>query len=621
MAEKHSSIQDTTLFSEYTENLSAIEPFHVSFDEKEQIFMGKPIDKITQEETSSKLTDPTLVSAIIKQNNTVMAQMPTGKVTALSVKNKGKSLFMDLILHKHILPNAMTQYDVFTKYWLMSLYRKIYGSMGVLVDYVNKTDADGKGYIGADFSLIPIRGIIPQKGKTTIEDSDYIDIRTQVTRSYLQSVMKKEGWNSGNITKVLESDGDSMSGPTTNQQEDSAGTQTKGMYEIVTRYYRDKWVTFHPGKKLTLRSIKNQHKNNKIPVIMCYAYPLMDRFFGLGDVERGTALHNALGGLINLYMQGVKMSIFPERLVDPSSVENWGDIIKNGILPGQIWLMGKQDFDGMRQMPINPAGIQSFQSTYSFLKGAIMTLTNTTDTSMDAKIDPGFGKTPQALKMQAMTQGQQSQFDRRMLELSIEKINDRLIDLVSRRQEKPIVILLQKEDLQKVADVSPDALEMFETDDMGKVTIKATDIKDEDYRYDIDQGSTVKKDELVENEGLSEVMELIKSLPGALEQSMQTGMVTVGTMEINMGELLKRWIITKGITDWDKIITERIQEPGMEQGMMAQQGMEGMQGMEGNAMNIENPNGMAMAQQLQSGQYQHQDLNDTYAELEALANG
>ncbi len=551
--------QIDALTSDYSSDYEAIKPIHDEFEEKENMILGTPKDSISQNETVSTVQDPTLLSAVIKQNNSVMAQMPTGKVTALSLKNRGKSLFMDLILHEHVLPHAKTQYDPYVKLWLLSFYRKVYGSFGVMVDY-----NVGKKYVGPDFTLIPARSIIPQAGRTTIEGSDHVFVRSKVTRGWLES-RNKDIWK--NIDKVLEvPHGLDDSALKTANEQNYQRTSNKNEFELITKYEGDRWVTFSKDAQVVLRDFGNPQKNDEIPVVMCHAYPLMDRFFGLGEFERGKTLHYALSSLINLYLDGVKMSIFPPLKVDPTSMADWNSF---NLGPGSVWLMNAGQLNGIEQMQFSPQGLNTFQSTYSFLKGAVLTLTNTTDTSVSEGTDPGFGKTPQALKMQAMTEGMKTQFDRRMLEIATEDIFDKMIDLIAKRQEEPIELYLHEEDLRRVEEVAPDVVEMFETGNMGRVVVKPQDIANCEYRYEIDAGSTVKKDEIIENQTLSELISLISKIPGSMEQVMQTGGFKIGNSFVDFGELMKRWVISSGIQDWDKIIQE--QDPN--QANFEQQGL------------------------------------------------
>ncbi len=551
--------QIDALTSDYSSDYEAIKPIHDEFEEKENMILGTPKDSISQNETVSTVQDPTLLSAVIKQNNSVMAQMPTGKVTALSLKNRGKSLFMDLILHEHVLPHAKTQYDPYVKLWLLSFYRKVYGSFGVMVDY-----NVGKKYVGPDFTLIPARSIIPQAGRTTIEGSDHVFVRSKVTRGWLES-RNKDIWK--NIDKVLEvPHGLDDSALKTANEQNYQRTSNKNEFELITKYEGDRWVTFSKDAQVVLRDFGNPQKNDEIPVVMCHAYPLMDRFFGLGEFERGKTLHYALSSLINLYLDGVKMSIFPPLKVDPTSMADWNSF---NLGPGSVWLMNAGQLNGIEQMQFSPQGLNTFQSTYSFLKGAVLTLTNTTDTSVSEGTDPGFGKTPQALKMQAMTEGMKTQFDRRMLEIATEDIFDKMIDLIAKRQEEPIELYLHEEDLRRVEEVAPDVVEMFETGNMGRVVVKPQDIANCEYRYEIDAGSTVKKDEIIENQTLSELISLISKIPGSMEQVMQMGGFKIGNSFVDFGELMKRWVISSGIQDWDKIIQE--QDPN--QANFEQQGL------------------------------------------------
>ena len=364
--------------------LEAMEPQHAEFEEKEKILLGVANDKLTNNSTRSKIYDPTLATAVLKQNNQVMAQLPTGKVQALTKDDRGKSMMMDFVLQNYVIPNANTQYDIYTKLWLLSLYRKVYGTFGVLVDYV-----DSDKYTGADFSLIPARSLIPQKGRTSVEDADYMFVRSMVSKKWLEE-RTSSVWK--NIDKVVELDGKPMDTDFTSYAEDKydqdTNTSKSDLTELITRYGGDRWVTFSKDAKCILRDIPNPQKNGEIPIVVCHAYPLIDRFFGLGEFERGKTLHYAQNSLINLYMDGVKMSIFPPLKIDLDNVV--ARTIKNE--PGAKWVMRNGRMNAVEEMQRSPSGLNTFQSTYGFLKGAVLSLTNTSDTSISSSVDTGMGK-------------------------------------------------------------------------------------------------------------------------------------------------------------------------------------------------------------------------------------
>lgn len=545
---------------EYREDFDALSPMHDEFEDKEKMLLGIRVDSITKNSAKSQIVDPTLQTAILKQNNETMAQLPTGKVDTYA-GDRGKGLLMNLILDHHVIPNAMTQFDVYTKLWLLSLYRKVYGSFGVLVDYV-QSDL----YTGSDFTLIPARSLVPQKGKYTTEDCERLCVRSTVTRDWL---LKRNPKYWKNIDKLLENSPEAKEDTDYDsyiqqkyQSTSSYSAKKKETFELISRYEGDRWVTFSREAKLELRDISNPHDNGEIPVVVAHSYPLIDRFFGLGEFERGKNLHRAMSSLVNLYMDGVKMSVFPPLKMDPKNLVM--STIKRD--PGAKWFVKNSQMGAIDQFQMSPQGLNTFQSTYGFMKGAMLTLTNTTDTSVSETVDPGLGKTPQALKMQQMTQAMRASFDRKMMDIAIEKIYNKMIDVTLSRQEKPLKLEFMETEVEQIRNRYPDVDDIVELD-KGELVIKPEDIKDTKYKFNIDAGSTIKRDEAVENETLTSLIELLFKLPGAPQQIQQSGVVQVGKFQINFGETIKRWIITSGISDWDKIVEEAV-NMGVPQGMM-----------------------------------------------------
>jgi len=436
---------------EYNTDFDALAPIHDEFEDKEKMLMGVRVDSITKNSTRSQIVDPTLQTAILKQNNETMAQLPTGKVDTYA-GDQGKGMLMNLILEHHITPNANSQFDIYTKLWLLSLYRKVYGSFGCLVDYVQSDN-----YTGPDFTLIPARSIIPQKGKFTVENCEHLSIRSVVTRDWLLNRDPKY-WK--DIDKLLEHAPEARQDTdyqTYTEQKYSSEPYTAGKkneFELITRYEGDRWVTFSRDAKLCLRDIENPHDNGEIPVVVAHSYPLLDRFFGLGEFERGKNLHRAQSSLINLYMDGVKMSIFPPLKAD----------VKNLVMktikrdPGSIWFVKNGQMGAIDQLQLSPQGLNTFQSTYGFLKGAMLSLTNTTDTSISQDVDTGMGKTPQALKMQQMTQQMKAGFDRKMMDIAIERIYNKMIDVMLSRQEKPLKLKFMQSEVEQIQSRYPEVI-------------------------------------------------------------------------------------------------------------------------------------------------------------------
>lgn len=555
---------------EYQEGYNDITPIRDTWDEKEAMMMGHTIDTITKNEAKSKVFDPRLSTIAFERMMRVTAQMPSGKIQALTKEDKGKSVFMNLIYQNYVLPNANTQYDILTKYRLLDFYSMVYGSMFALVDYVVKDD-----YIGPDFHILPIRNVIPQKGKYNLNDSDKIFVKYRVSDAWLLKQSTKI-WK--NIDKLIDAEGQTTDDDEThNERKYTSGSSSK-LHDIYTCYERDRWVTFSKDQKLILRDIKNPHKNGELPVVGKHAFPLLDRFFGLGDFEKGRTLQLATNSLINLYLDGVKMSIYPPYKV------YLPDIVAQTLdqRPGAMWVLKNNNPNAISQVSISPQGINSFQSTYQFLIAATMNQAGTTDTSVSREADISQGKTPQALKQMAMREGARDNFDRFMLEKTMEQVTDRFVDLIAKKQEKPIKLQLLAKELEEVSKIYPDAVQMFESNNMGEVIVDPKEVKDIDYKFTIDPGSTMKKDEAIENETLTNLISLILKIPGAMEEAKQTGKVTFGDKVFEFAESLKRYVMSSGIQDSDKLITDlKNTQDGSINGLESDPQLQAMMGMQG----------------------------------------
>jgi hypothetical protein len=546
----------TQLLDEFKKGENSLSQLRSEWEEKEMVLLGKTPDSETAT-TKSKVYDPKLSTYLIERSARVMAQNPTGKVQALTKEDRGKNIILNILLKDYVIPNANVQFDFLTKTRLWDLYSNVYGSFGVLVDWVVKDD-----YVGPDFYLIPMRNLIFQPGIQNYNDSDYVFVRSYVTKGWLETRDKKV-WK--NIDKLLEAKEKTTkeykSYVETKYEQQGSGEE---MYELITKYEKDKWTTFSPTHKVILREIENPQKNSKLPVVLKHCFPLLDRIIGLGEIERLKTLQYAINSLINLYLDGAKMSIFPPLMINPQLVVL--RTLQYGA--GQKWLVKGQG--AVAQLPLSPLGLNTFTQTYSFLNAAILNAMGTTDTTVSKETDPGMGKTPRALAMLQMRESARDNWDRFMMERALEQVIDRFVDLITKKQEKPIKVYLSEQDLKAIAEINPDVVEMFESGKYGQLIVKPDETKNVNCRFFIDAGSTYKKDEMLENETLTQILSLIFKIPGAMDQIMKSGKVVLGDVAINFGELFKRWIISSGVQDWDKIV-------------------EGAENQQGGEVNFENP--------------------------------
>lgn len=570
----------TELGSEYTQALDMQNPLRPGWDERESMLISKLADS-NSPNFKSRVTDSRMSTIIFDRAARVMAQLSTGSAHAMTVKDRGKSALMNLILTNYIQPNDNAQYQHLTKMRMWDLYSMVYGVMPLMYDYQISSN-----YIGPATWILPIRTWLPQPGKLSIDDSDYNFVETMVSVSQLEYYRDNAvgSWDKGELAHVIDKareGGKSKTNQDTRKRsivelnrewEVPGGKGGAAQVTLVTKYEAGDdghWITFAPDfDDAIMRDIENPHKNGKIPIILKHNFPLIDSIYGLSDMERGKTLQFAMDSLINLYMDGVKMSIFPPTIMNPKSIV--ASSIK--FQPGAKWL--EKTPNSIRPYESNPQGMATFQSTYQFLVGSLQSQNGVTDTSMTVgeSSDPSMGKTPQALQMQQQKESARDNWDRYMMEKSIEMLYERMINLVSTQQEKPINLHIFDDDIKALKEAGlTDVMEVFESGKAAKVTVTKNDSKDgkkpgignTEYKYLIDAGSTMQKDQATEHAALSEILKTITDAPALLQVVNKYG------KQVNVGELFKRWFISGGVQDWDKIITDIKQQPTTDAGQPA----------------------------------------------------
>lgn len=569
----------TVICQQYKKAYDFYEDTRKDWDEKEAILIGQNYNSSASKSRNlakSQVFDPRLSTIIFERMMRVMSQLQSGKARYIGKKDKGKTQLMNLVLNNYVEPKARTQMPMLTKWRLENMYSHVYGAFGHIVDYRVNDD----GYIGPDFMLKGARHIVNQPNKYTIQDAQYTFVGDWISKEVIKGWKNGDKWQ--NIDELLEkSKGDKshlsdLDGKSyiENKYGDNSYAEHKEKYQhiyIVTRYENDRWITFAPDYNVIIRDIENPHLNGKKPVVMKQSIPLIDRFFGLGEIERGKTLQYALNTLWNLYLDGSKFSIFPPKLV------NLANVVPSTILnqPAANWVV-KDINNSIKEFNVSPSGLNTFQSTYSTLVAGMLNMAGTTDTTVSSATDPGLGKTPQALALLSQRQNARDTFDREMQEEAIKETYDIFLDLLSIKQEKPIKLSVFEEELQMIAKTNPDVLDMFESGEGAEIIIKPNDLKGNEngkFEYYIDKGSTYKKDELLQKQEVTEHLGLALKLSDPQELR-QTGKVRIGDSVIDVAELYKRSLISGGTQDWDKIIYEEEVQPEMPQDRM-QEPMQG----------------------------------------------
>lgn len=555
------------------------------WDKFENLFHNELDDQISQK-ISSQVFDPKLSTLVLERSYRVMAQMPLGKIKAISKNDLGSAQLMELLVDKWINPNANAQFDLLTKFRMMDMYSNIYGNFFSLVDW----DVKPNGYIGPDIWLLNIRDVFPQVGAVSLEDSDYIIIRTWKPLSYFESMKKgnHEGFKNIDqiVTKLKDSSGSKHAKPAeeTSKREEtqypkSDPAKQKGYYEVLTMFERDRWVDFCVDADLEFRDIKNPHDNEELPVTCKYSIPLLDDMMGMGDFERGASMQQVINSNWNLYLDAVKMSIFPPVILNKDNIASTSSIQYS---PAAKWLARGNVDNVARAIQLNPQGISTFNNTYQVASSALLNLFGTTDTAVAQQTEAGFGKTPKALAMQQQRENTRDNADRFFMEQYLKQTYKKMVNLLSKKQSSAVTIRMFQEEIDELARNYPDIADMYDQK-TGKLTIESKRTGSILYDWEVVSGSTFATDQKTQQENLASMLTLLTGPAG--QQILQ--MVSQEGYEVKFGELFKKIVSNSGVQDWDKIF---VQKTPQEQGdaimaQHAQQLQQAMQQMQAGNMN------------------------------------
>lgn len=603
------------LAGEYTSAVRALDPVRETWPDKERMLQVKMANP-SGSPKEARVSEGSLSTLVFERAARVMSQIPTGRIQALTKADKGKSVLMNRIWEDYVVPNANSQFDLLTKLRLWDWYSMVYGSMPMLYDWRNDDE-----YTGPDCWLLRPQDVLPQPGQTSPQECEWIMVSTIRNVSFLRGKEGKHGWNAKGIKEILDhikegtrpavkDDGDFKS----QIQEERTNLEqgTTKQIQLVTKYVRGKkgkWITFAPEfASIIVREIDNPHDSGKIPIVWKSAFPILDSIYGIGDYERGGTIQKAIDTFTNLNLAKEKLRTFP-----PTKVNTGGGVVLSSIRmqANAKWKM--TDMSAVQPYQFGADSSNSFQTTYPFLKGALFNMMGTNDTTLtaDNSLSSEYGKTPEALKQQQQRESTRDNWDRFLMEQALQELIEGMINLIPQKQEKNIDFTIFDDKIRLIADaggedvmeISQSAMKDVEATEDGagvtlnengaaQLSIPKSRIKS-NYRFIIEPGTTMSKNDSEEHQRLLETLKMVMDIgPDVIQQSLQSE-----GKKVNIGNLIKKSIISGGISDWDEIIQDISEEEVAEQEqqqMMAQQGL--------------TPDPNQMAQQQMQGQMPQQPM-------------
>jgi hypothetical protein len=528
------------VYSDFKHDLDAHDNYITDFDAYEAMLMSRTYDSVSRQ-TKNGLTDSATRTLYLERAARVVSQLPTGNLTAAGKKDEGKAALMNIILQKWIYPNANSQSPLLQKLRQWQFYSSVYNYMLMHYDWTVRED----GYIGPDCWLWSPRNFVPPIGYANIDDMPYANAIAYCDAQDIEAWLEEDdsaGWDKEALNDLLTRlKKDPMGQKTDNTSPDSKrdsyitrqrqSSQPNGKFMAVTRYEAGEdghWVTFAPelqkGIDGVLRDIPNPHENGKIPFVKKSCIPTYDNFYDLGDFQAAKPIQLAMDGLTNFYFMGIKRNILPPLVVNPNGV------VKHTVSQEANSIILENVPNSVKELTTSTNGMNTYQSTMTQFKGSLLNQAGTTDTTatQGSSLDPGFGKTPQAIQSLQQRQGARDNQDLFYLESAIETLVNRMIGLIPVMATETIPIDLFSDDVKDIVDAGyPDVKDMLQVSSSGqsaRLNIKPSALKGATYRFTLDDSSTIKQSKADQLTALQQFGSIMSSNQNILTQLQDQGM-------------------------------------------------------------------------------------------------
>lgn len=564
MAENYDtpSEYETKYKKDYKSDWDIHQNYVQTFDAYEAMLIGQVYDAVSGSIDSSKITDSYAATLAKERADRVVAKLPDGQTMPTGKADMGKAAFMDILRQKWIYPNANAQHPFLVKLNMWQLYSSVYGYMPMMYDW----NVSSTGYIGPDCWLWSPRNLVPQQGRVSITDMDYVTALTWVSKKYLKDIRdglsdNKEdrgGWNQEALDLLIEQ---AEKSTTPDFQKDSKISRERTPQAVkkgiclATRYEagnKGKWCTFAPDHGfIQVREIKNPHKNGRIPFVVKWSQQLFDSFYGLGDFQRAKPLQFARDGLTNFYFKGIKMNLIPPIIANANGV------LKHTLDYREGAVMLETIPNSIRRLETSTAGLATYKDAQSNLTGSLLSLFGSQNASIPGAetLNPSQGKTPAAISLYGDKEATRDGAERRNLEVAIEQLTDGFFSMVAAigTEDIPITLLaddiedIRKSGLSDVQGLFTGKLKPDQSMSAADLKIKPSALKGIEYRFNIAPDSTAKINKDAQRTAIENMMDRIGKFQNIFKDDPR--------VNVNWEAILKEWGALSDIPGANDFIT------------------------------------------------------------------
>lgn len=495
---------------DYTEKLTQ------PFEEYSRLARNKPHAKIPK--AFPKTTDGTSASIIIKSARRAVQQLPTG-VVSTSDEYSPWPIIAEFVYLEKILPNANAEYDLIHKVWITIENGESFGSQCVFTPVAYNDDE-----LLPDYLIVSWRDVFIQPGKRSASDSDYLFVRTWWQKTDVDKLIdaeeerrrtaKEEGalyeptWD----LKALEEIKEAIVAKDSKDQseaEQQYSLDPSGI-EIITGFqigHNATFFTFNPATKKIVRRKKNKDPRAKIP-LNWYFYDAD------GVNPLGRSVLELIGPLQNLIDSDMQAYQYNRAAALRPTINVYGDVNERTLefKPNGLNKI-KNPNVRIEAMSVDTSAIRDYPNLYGLQKSQMLNLVNSPDTSISAEVgNPGFGKTPQALKTQQAQLSIDDNALRKGFEAFFEEWSETAINLYFAEREGVEIIQLDTDTAQRLRDLEAKGhvLDGVVLDDDNKATVDFSKAKGV-LKFKIDASTTKVNSEAAQLDSLKTLIQTLDS--------------------------------------------------------------------------------------------------------------
>ena len=408
----------------------------------------------------ARVSDGTTASLIRKTPKRVIQQLPTGIVTS-DDDNDWLPIVAEFILLNKIIPYANSEYDLIQKFWSMVENGEIIGGQAVYTPFIRH----GQEFT-TDATLVYWGDIFFQPGKKSFYDCDYFFMRSWWQPETVDRIIeadkirakeaKKNGekYESTWDIKALKQSKDKLStkdDQAKTRSEEKAGVDGSGI-EVVMGFQKGIGAMFYTacsgndgGEGAIIRRKKNKDPRGLPPVDYFYADGDCSNPFGRSVIEIVGGMQNMIDADMRAYKFNRALGLAPPVCIYGNVDTTQAIFEANGIIE-----MGDDPKNRIEPLRVDTSAIANYPDIYAMNKTQLFSLFNTGgDTTISSEVgNPGFGKTPTALKQQKEIMSAEDNYIRKNFESFFENWAETAINVYFAEREGIEVLQLD----QKTAD-------------------------------------------------------------------------------------------------------------------------------------------------------------------------